>query len=117
MPFGVVEKATGKSTWCSKNAADLRSPEAWWLRLRNLVAVLQWNSRRDTNPAPPLPQSRTCGKTDKDRVESIMMPRGAISRQLRDVGLASLRDIKVPHTHTRTHAHVGLRYVVKVRGR
>jgi len=73
----------------------------WWLRLRNLVAVLQYNSRRDTNPAPLLPQSRTCGKTDEDRVESIMMPRGAISRQLRDVGLASLRDIKV-HLHTHT---------------
>ena len=81
----------------------------WWLRLRNLVAVLQYNSRRDTNPAPLLPQSRTCGKTDEDRVESIMMPRGAISRKLRDVGLSSLRDIKVHlPTHTHTHIHISV---------
>jgi len=52
-------------------------------------------------------------------VESIMMPRGAISRQLRDVGLSSLRDIKVHlHTHilihTHAHAYIGLSHVVKV---
>ena len=123
MPFGVVDKATSKSAWCSKNAADLRSGEAWWLRLRYLVAVVQYNSRnsrdcgRQTNALPPLPQRRTCGKTDKDRVESMMMPRGAVSRQLLDLALASLTHIQVTPTQTNafthTHAYIGLCCVIK----
>ena len=106
----MVDKATSKSQWCTKNAPHLSSGQAWWLRLRYLVAVVKYNSRncrdggRQTNARRPLPQRRTW---DKERVESMMMPRGAVSRQLLDLALASLTDIQVPPTQTnaftRTH--------------
>jgi hypothetical protein len=110
VPFGVVDKATSKSPWCTKNAPHLSSGQAWWLRLRYLVAVVEYNSRnsrdggRETNARRPLPQRRTW---DKERVESMMMPRGAVSRQLLDLALASLTDIQVPPTQTNafTHTH------------
>jgi len=41
VPFGRLEKATNKSSWCAQHAADLSSGHAWWNRLRYLVAVVQ----------------------------------------------------------------------------
>ena len=126
MPFGVVDKATSESAWCTKNAPHLSSGQAWWLRLRYLVALVEYNSRnsrdggRQTNERRPLPQRRTCGKTDKERVESMMMPRGAVSRQLLDLALASLTDIQVPPTQTNafTHTHhISVSVVLETRAR
>ena len=93
VPYGRVEKATRKSAWCERHAPDLASGHDWWTRLRYLVAVIQLNTRAnctgDGGAPKPLP-AKPFHKT-----ETIMMPRGSVTREERDVGLECLHQLDV----------------------
>lgn len=102
VPFGRLEKATNKSSWCAQHAADLSSGHAWWNRLRYLVAVVQYNMRSKIQQANDSDEDKNNifgdSETCKDRLETIMMPRGSVSCEDREIGLACLRDINVIET-------------------
>jgi hypothetical protein len=91
LPFGRVEKATNRSSWCQQHAPDLSCGEAWWTRLRYLVAAIQLNARGE-QAETSIAGSKTKQHHD---VETIMMPRGSVSRQEREGGLVCLRNMKV----------------------
>jgi len=119
LPFGRVEKATNNSKWCQEHAPELSSADAWWARLRHLVAVMQLKKRQEeqddnenehykdileheeshvsgsphTSAVPTLTSSsRSQGPT---ALQTIIMPRGSVSREQRETGLSCLRRINV----------------------
>jgi hypothetical protein len=78
VPFGRLEKATNKSSWCAQHAADLSSGHAWWNRLRYLVAVVQYNMRSKMQPASDSDADKNNNfgdsETCKDRCAKISLP-------------------------------------------